>query len=332
VSTTPRGNDRGWLVSPRFDLLFLANLAWPVLLVPGLVADDRAGPVPFAQLYFLTTPHRWITLFLVAADPERRGGRTWLFAGILALVAAAIVTLQLSSDALICLVMVDFAWNAWHFGAQHAGIARIYARKAGLAYSGFEKNALRVFVPYVLLRVPEWTTSGLSSSVVRGADLAMLCVPVVLVVRSLTRDRLSATGKQAYVMSVCVLYACMLAARSFGWYAIQAPLFLAAAVFHATEYLAIVSIYARGRAARGPSGAFQSMARTWGLVLGTFVLVVGSADVILSRIAFEMAAALNLGAAFLHYAYDGLIWKLRQPATARSFGAPETTTAGGPVA
>jgi hypothetical protein len=32
--------------------------------------------------------------------------------------------------------------------------------------------------------------------------------------------------------------------------------------------------------------------------------------------------ALNVWAAFLHYTYDGLIWKLRKPATAQALGVP----------
>jgi hypothetical protein len=29
----------------------------------------------------------------------------------------------------------------------------------------------------------------------------------------------------------------------------------------------------------------------------------------------------NIWAAFLHYAYDGMIWKLRRPETAKALGA-----------
>jgi hypothetical protein len=27
--------------------------------------------------------------------------------------------------------MIDYVWNAWHFGSQHAGGLRMYARKVG---------------------------------------------------------------------------------------------------------------------------------------------------------------------------------------------------------
>src|SRR6185369_11459093 len=122
---------RGWIVGPAFDLLFFANLGWLVLLVPGFVSTDGATHVQFWQIYFLTAPHRWITLVLVATDPRRREGRTWLFV-VLALLALALVWgVWLSTGAFVCLLLIDYLWNGWHFASQHAGVLRIYSRKAG---------------------------------------------------------------------------------------------------------------------------------------------------------------------------------------------------------
>src|SRR5207244_10524059 len=85
----PQSRERGakcdWLVSPAFDLLFLANLGWLLALVPGYVAAEGTVHIEFWQIYFLTTPHRWITLLLVAADPDRRAGRGRVFVGLAAL-------------------------------------------------------------------------------------------------------------------------------------------------------------------------------------------------------------------------------------------------------
>src|SRR5689334_15119936 len=84
------GAQTGWIVAPAFDLLFFANLGWLALLVPGFASADGATPIQFWQIYFLTTPHRWITLILVASDPSRREGRTWLFV-VLAVLALIVV-------------------------------------------------------------------------------------------------------------------------------------------------------------------------------------------------------------------------------------------------
>src|SRR5256885_14533168 len=78
----PPAAPSGWIVSPAFDLLFFANLGWLLAVVPGFVAPEGVSHVEFWQVYFLTTPHRWITLVLVTLDPDRREGRTWLFVAL----------------------------------------------------------------------------------------------------------------------------------------------------------------------------------------------------------------------------------------------------------
>jgi hypothetical protein len=70
-----------WLISPAIDLLFLANLCWPMLFLlqfwGGFEARESVG---FWQVYFVTAPHRWITLLIVFGDREltQRFGRTFL--------------------------------------------------------------------------------------------------------------------------------------------------------------------------------------------------------------------------------------------------------------
>src|SRR5262249_25772683 len=63
------GVPTGWIVAPAFDLLLIANLSWPFLLLPGLSTRTETA-VDFWQVYFLSLPHRWLTLILVALDPD----------------------------------------------------------------------------------------------------------------------------------------------------------------------------------------------------------------------------------------------------------------------
>ena len=165
---------KAWLVGPWFDLLFLANLAWPVVvLLYFLRPADEQGPdvLSFFQVYFLSTPHRWITLVLVFCDSDRFWKEPAKFGGMgaglillgLALVAAAAflpglfgITPRAVTSSLVLLMMLDYVWNAWHFAAQHAGISRIYGRTArpeqSLPHAEFEKTALRVLVLWVFFR------------------------------------------------------------------------------------------------------------------------------------------------------------------------------------
>src|SRR5437867_7822722 len=63
---------KSWLVGPWFDLLFLANLGWPVAVLLALLRPlDETDALSLFQVYFLSTPHRWITLVLVFCDSDR---------------------------------------------------------------------------------------------------------------------------------------------------------------------------------------------------------------------------------------------------------------------
>src|SRR3954469_1832453 len=77
-----------WLFAPWLDCLFVANLAWPLLLLLqiGDGFNGREG-LQFWQIYFVTTPHRWITLALVFLDRDRLRERKSAF---FALAAASI--------------------------------------------------------------------------------------------------------------------------------------------------------------------------------------------------------------------------------------------------
>src|SRR5207302_8576879 len=153
-----------WLVGPWFDLLFLANLAWPVAVLLALLRPlGETDALSFFQVYFLSTPHRWITLVLVFCDSERFWKEPAKFGGLglalillgLALVAVA-GFVPFAAGSLMLLMMLDYVWNAWHFAAQHAGIARIYGRMArpeqSIEHAEFEKMALRTLVLWVFFR------------------------------------------------------------------------------------------------------------------------------------------------------------------------------------
>lgn len=323
------GRRPGWVVSPAFDLLFLANAAWPLLLVPGVATAGGGTPVDFWQIYYLTLPHRWITLVLVALDADRRDGRTRALVGVALLAAVAVAGAYLGAGTFVCLALVDYVWNAWHFASQHAGVLRLYSKKLGCGWPGLEKWGVRLFVTYGALRAAGWATGGLESGgelelALHAADLAVLFVPLLLVAHLLSTFTRAAVPKLAYLASVSLLYAGLILSLHADWAAGVVAFAAAGSMFHAVEYLAIVTHYAWRRDGTGSGGAFRALARGWVGFLGVYVLLLGSVGVWAARPDSGWAVAwqgLNLWAAFVHYAYDGMIWKLRRPATAAALGA-----------
>lgn len=319
-----------WIVSPAFDLLLIANLGWLLLLLPGF-STDQDTLVDFWQVYFLTLPHRWITLFLVVADADRRAQKTGTMIVIASIVAALVAGsywgLEWGPRAFICLGFVDYVWNGWHFGSQHAGVVRIYSRKVGSGWPQFERWGVRTFVFLTILRTSSallWPQEfDLINSALPYMDWVLLAIPLTLWLGLWVRPNVAQIPKLLYTSSFLALYSLYLLSSHFHWQRMILCLATAAALFHAVEYLAIVSYYARRRETHGSQGVMRWLAERWAVTLTCFVLTLGMLGVYLSGYQGGLGTAwqgLNLWAALLHYAFDGMIWKLRNPATAQSLG------------
>jgi len=343
---------RTWLFSPTFDLLFVANLAWPLVMVLGFVlayllsaemglgVPSWSNPLTILQFYILSTAHRWATPFLVFLDREYFWKNPIKFGGLglglivlgLALIPLGGVYMDLFGNVLpgvptglVLLGMVDYFWNAWHFAAQHAGISRIYGRRVrpDLSQQGaeFEKMALRLIALWFFLRLAI-TALVLHSPMVKGTNIAeilgyvgwldpLFAAPAVwLLISEIRAYRAGCQGRLAYIASVVVHYSLLLALlelKSPGW--LEAA-FLANAVFHATEYLAIVSWSVQKKSA----GVWAYLVPRWGLTLVGFCVALGAASMLLAAHSMYAWALITYLVSYLHYAYDGIIWKAPRPA------------------
>jgi hypothetical protein len=322
----------GWIVSARHDLALFANLAWVLAWLVFIAPADTFPRVEFWQIYFLTTPHRWLTLVLVAVDPDRRAGRSTTFVGIALAIAAVTAVATVASVPLLCLLVVDYLWNAWHFGAQHAGLARIYGKRLGDPRRLLETWSIRFLVVYTSVRLAGWSTGwaenvAASHWLLPALDAVVLAPALLVLSGELARLAAHRLGKCSYLASVVGLYASLLVSVNLAQPLLTVTLATAASAFHAIEYLALVSHYARGRQQRGSAGLFRSMAREWTLLLAAYLVVLGVVGLWLDHWARDLWLAVNLGVAFMHYAFDGMIWKLRSPATAQALGISEPSLA-----
>ncbi|QDU39534.1 hypothetical protein Mal4_38790 [Maioricimonas rarisocia] len=306
-----------WIVSPAFDLLFLMNVLWPVAFWIGYEADLIGhSALQFWQIYFVTTPHRWITLLLVAGDPARFGERPRLFIGLALGIVGGCLLVQSQTGALTCLLAVDYIWNAWHFASQHDGIYRIYSRRAdrGVAPGAGQSWLFRLSIIYVIVRVAGWSwqfdaldeTLSLTDFAVGGLFLAML-------LWEWCRPRRS-WGRSGYFTSVILLYLALLQAVHFHRPDMVLVLATASALFHATEYLAIVGWNITDRERKQQArGLIRKLAPMWAISVLMFALALGVAGWYADQHWLKAWLTINVMVAFLHYAWDGLIWK-RRPA------------------
>lgn len=314
-----------WLLSPSLDLLLIANIGWPLLvLVAWLGSVPAQADWQFLQVYFLTTPHRWLTLFLVWGDAKRRESHWVSYLGVLLAIVLVCVLVQAGTGALTCLVAADFLWNIWHFAAQHHGIYRIYSAAAYPSGRWIERMlriGIRGSIVYVALRASGWVTLPSSPGMFVADAMAIVTLATILVV-AIIRYRVSMSGS-IYLASISMLYLAWLLAEIGGFRDWILPLAIASAWVHASEYMAVCSWSVRNQAAKSTnrddgvklsaavssSGLLGQLAPVWSATILTYLLVVGLGGWFLSQRVAEIWLALNLVAAFLHYAYDGMIWR-----------------------
>lgn len=332
-----KGQGKGYLFSPLVDWLFIANVLWPLF-----VLVDWAGGLAvhegllFWQIFFVTAPHRWITLVLVSVDHHHSQDRRWKFAAFAAAILVCCLCLQFGTGSLLCLGLVDYVWNAWHFSSQHQGVYRIYQRvnlgSESETARRIHKIAFRGFMLYVIARVAGigWGDGAdvmgislVSATGVKGVfatvDILVLLIPVYFVCTEIHRWCFAKTAKAAgvvYLTSVMSLFTAMLLAAHLQKSQLVIQLALASAIFHSMEYMSIVTWSVRKHDAgiRNPLG---QLSKTWFLFLAAFVLVIGIGNYLMSRGFFEFWVTANLIVAFWHYCFDGMIWK-RRPQASRS--------------
>jgi len=320
IAGTPAGT-RKWILGGTSDAIFIANIFWPILLLlqfsPGF--EGRPG-IQFWQLYFITTPHRWSTLLVVLLDQERFQQRKRAFMTIAVVSVITCLGIRMKTGALTCLLAIDYVWNAWHFAAQHHGIYRIYSRPGSHAPSSLvrlEKWLFRSFLLFVIFRTASAANApGAMDDWLSRADWISLLIPAWLVSRELKSFSQGIQGRALYLISLMSLYVALLWSVHNNIPEIVLSLATVSAWFHASEYLAIIGwhMQQRSNSPGNPNVLLRWMAPRWGLTLITYVTVLGCGSLVMDRDVPELWLLVNVIVAFLHYTYDGMIWKNRRAA------------------
>lgn len=330
----PAAERSPWLFGPSADIVFLANAAWPLLAAVVYFASPPVGAgMALVRRFFFVQPHRWITLGLVFLDRARFEQRRAAFLGVAALCAAVFAGLWLATGQLALILALDVLWNAWHGASQHQGIAGIYARqaapKSGIG-RGWEGALMRGFLFYSLCRIVTVVTAlpylpyppGVIAAFAQlnrslgVVDCAVALVPVFLFGRELLSYRRELVGRYVYLFSVYTHHGLTLYAAHVGDMRLLVALGLVNGMFHATEYMAMVTWSVQKRKGQPGAGVFRELAREWGAVMAVYVVLLGASAWFMQERYLTVWLGLSTFVSYLHYAYDGMIWKRRAPVSA----------------
>ena len=313
----------GWIVSPLFDICFFTNFYWVLAFLPIYASADGTPYIQFWMAYFLATPHRWLTLLVAATDRDRRYGKTWLFVAIAIFFAALIALTLWATGDFRSLFLFYTLLLGWHFAGQHVVILKIYSGKSVEGIRWMESWLPMIFIIYTNVRLVAFFEHLLRFqwlSILPVVDVVMLAIPVVLIgaeLASLSRERLP---KLLYLSSFLAMWSAVLWSAHLQRNVLCSVLLAAVTVYHSVEYMAMVSYYARQRCETGSDGLFRLMARNWTIIFAWYVIGCGLLYSIGNAFFVVACYAVNTWASLLHCAYDGIMWRVRDPETAKAFG------------
>lgn len=312
----------GWIVSPIFDLLFIANIYWVLALLPIYVSSDGEPYAQFWMAYFLATPHRWLTLVVAAADPDRRRGQTWLFVLLAIAIAVLMGVTVWATGEFRHLFLFYTLILGFHFAGQHRFVWKIYASRARHEFGIIESWLPLGFIVYTNIRLiafiePMGRLFGIS--LFTALDWIALTIPIFLLCREFFHLSWQRLPKLLYVTSCLGLWSAVLLLQHFRLNDQCSVLLGGVTMFHSVEYLALVTYYAKRREHLGSSGVFQSMASNWIYVFAWYVVGVGLLYSLGNATIVTVCFAVNTWASLLHCAYDAFMWRTSDTETSEIF-------------
>ncbi len=337
-----------WIANPTVDLVFF-SLGWiPLYAVFAAInAVSPKGPgIAFLIGFVLMTNfiHRNLTHVLVYGNRDEFNERKWSYLLLPVFFAAitvwslwyqkAVRTSPLLFKPYLGLLVATTLWNFYHTIMQKVGFLRIYSRKTGYGSVFLDKamvlswfvtlclgvaNSQRIIQDISKLassgRVLVKTLTSLSPvlPVLAYVSLAASLVITVLYLRTeIAQGREASLPKNLFLGSTLLLYASV-------FYDFLAG-FVAFGFSHALEYIAFVDVYARKKygSAEADSSFLAACYQKTGAVMLAAGLVLVAVFLPWRLLSPVTLGWYYVGSSFLHYLYDGWIWKLRKP----KVGAP----------
>lgn len=234
------------------------------------------------------------------------------------------------------MVILAVIWTIYHSIMQKVGLLRIYSRKAGAGRSWIDKSMILswfVFLLFHLGSMPEVRTQAADASMVGEfagglLEWATAVLPVLVWVSLAAAAALTilyfflelrGTGRfswprNLYVASILMLYAT--------FYYDMVTGYAVFAFSHAIEYIAFVNVYSRKKYLARPddSSLLARAVRRQVVSMIAYCLILVPAFLLMRWGAPTVLSWYIVGSGFLHFIYDGWIWKVRKPAVGSPLG------------
>ena len=328
-----------WIGSPWLDLVWF-SFGWIPLFLVMVVLNER-GTSSFVSILIVSILisnflHRHLTFPLVYGDPEQfRRHRIAYIALPPFFLALTLASYFWGGGSFYLLQTLAILWTLYHVVMQKVGLLRIYSRKSGasrlwldkflplawlgaLALHGAASPILReeMLGPLGIDRAARSALGAWQSELWIAAWLALGTTTLLtaLYLRDELRQPRPSRPKLLYALSISLLYATFYYNVAVGY-----------AVFafsHAIEYIAFVNLHSRRKYESYPPRAslMARAVRHQAAVMTVYCLGMTGVFWVCNQHAATALGVYITGSGFLHFIYDGWIWKTREPEVGQPLG------------
>jgi len=338
-----------WLYGSLVDTCFY-SFGWLLMLVPLLLyrndiyqalyyssslsevgshSEFIFPAVLILVVFMVNYVHRHLTFALVYGDREEFERRKTTYLALplfMAIITAGFVYFSVFAVLLTLSVM----WTMYHSVAQKYGLTRIYSRKAGYGAAWLDRTVIFSWFVYLVFALankekdtlPKFSAGqtileyiGDYIGLMEVISYVVLAVALLFTVIYIAnehenRHRIS-IPKNLYVLSILFLYSIFLYDMVIGY--------IVFAFSHGVEYIAFVNMYVKKkyRQRSASRSLLARISRNLWVYSGLFSLLIISLCLIGMNYDRGAFATYVVGSSFLHFLYDGWIWKLRKPGVGR---------------
>ncbi len=248
----------------------------------------------------------------------------------LPIIATVITALSVYFKMFPYLLTLSVLWTMYHSVAQKYGFTRIYSRKASYGEAWIDKGILYSWFFYLFFAMLIYEQSTILKykagkvivghlapymGIISAFSYILLAVSVVFTLIYIyeeykNRENIS-IPKNIFVISTLGIYAIFFHSLIVGY--------IVFGFSHAIEYIAFVNIFVASKYKKvdDTKKLFKRVSNKQWVYSGIFSVVIVVLSLIGMKIDQNAFLIYIVGSSFLHFIYDGLIWKVRQPEVGR---------------
>lgn len=321
-----------WVITPTIDLSCI-SLGWLAFFIAPYYFSAHAETFRFIAVTSFVA-HRYFTFPLVYLDRTefQRRRYTYLLTPALCLLFVALCYyFRIDEPEMFAFW---YLFNYFHFVRQKYGILRIYSGKgqwghkrldAWVSYlwgfAGF--SYMFAYQSDVEGRVMHYLRTLFGTPIPEIGAQFIYVVAITLSIAWIIYERRNQQGlnvpKILFFLSIAFMYGVVPILST-------DALFIATSFSHAAEYIALVGLSVQNKAKQKTldSPILTRAANHIGLYIVGFIIVTSGLLYGLKWVSLPLFLVFTYGTSFMHFIYDGMIWKLRRPRVAQEVGTAAT--------